>query len=115
METFGGVLFIAFLVWELKYCQYPLMPLRILNRTFLCCVAIDFLYFFTGYFGGLYLSSFVYVVKDWSTRDYTFFLNTLGVGLCFFGIIAGVIQRVTHRYKYLQVGRLLPSLTEART
>lgn len=30
----------------------------------------------------------------------------LGVGLCFFGLVAGLIQRYTHRYKYLQMSGL---------
>jgi hypothetical protein len=42
-------------------------------------------------------------IRDWSTRDYTFFLNTLGVGLCFFSLIAGALQRYFHNYKWVQL------------
>lgn len=31
------------------------------------------------------------------------FNNTLTMGLCFFGLVVGIIQRITHRCKYLQV------------
>ena len=34
---------------------------------------------------------------------HTFFLNTLGVGLCFFSLIAGALQRYFHNYKWVQL------------
>jgi hypothetical protein len=33
-------------------------------------------------------------------------LISLTVGLCLFGTMAGLVQRYTHRYKYLQVSGL---------
>ncbi|RPD55466.1 MFS general substrate transporter [Lentinus tigrinus ALCF2SS1-7] len=103
MFIVGGILLIAFTLWELYVTNHPIMPRRIWNRTFIMCVIIDALYYFGGYLGDTYFSSWVYVVKDWSLRDYTFFTNTLTVGLCFFGIVAGLLMRITHRYKYIQV------------
>ncbi|KAL7420081.1 hypothetical protein Q5752_005046 [Cryptotrichosporon argae] len=99
----GGVLFIAFVLWEAMFAKHPFMPKRVFNRTFCCCVAIDFLYYFSGYLSDTYFSSWVYIVKDWSETDYNYFLNTETVGLCGFSIIAGIYQRYTHRYKYLQL------------
>jgi hypothetical protein len=60
-------------------------------------------YFVSGNMRSLYYSSWVWVVKDWSLRDWTFYTNTLTVGLCVFGLLAGLIQRYTHRYKFLQI------------
>lgn len=83
----------------------------------------------TAYIQSTYYSSYVYVVsrkisarrkalfgadrlllglliaqiKDWSTKNYTFFLSTLGVSLCAFGLLAGAVQRITHGYKYPQL------------
>jgi len=36
-----------------------------------------------------------------STKNWVFFNNTTTVGLCVFGMLAGVIQRATHRYKVI--------------
>jgi Na+/melibiose symporter-like transporter len=79
------------------------MPRRVLNRTFLACVAIDFIYYFSGYFVDTYYASWVYVVVDWNDRNYTFFNNILTVGLCGLAWIVGLAQRYTHRYKYIQI------------
>ncbi|KAJ7637628.1 major facilitator superfamily domain-containing protein [Mycena polygramma] len=103
MFVVGGILLISFAAWEFKWASHPVMPRRIMNKTFLCCVAIDFMYYLSGYVTLTYFSSYVYVVKDWSLANYTYFNNILTVGLCAFGVLAGVIQRVTHRYKYLQL------------
>ncbi|KAJ7624500.1 major facilitator superfamily domain-containing protein [Roridomyces roridus] len=103
MFVVGGILLISFFVWELKMSEHPIMPKRILNRSFVCSVAIDFMYYLSGDLTLTYFSSYVYVVKDWSLKDYTYFSNTLTVGLCFFGFCVGIVHRVTHRYKYLQL------------
>ncbi len=34
-----------------------------------------------------------------TTREWTYFNKTMTVGLCVFGIVGGLIQRYTHRYK----------------
>ncbi|OCF37481.1 siderophore-iron transporter Str1 [Kwoniella heveanensis BCC8398] len=99
----GGVLLIAFCAWEWRFASHPIMPRRVLNRTLICCTFIDFMYFFSGSLGGTYWSSWLYVTKDYSAQHYTYLTNTLTVGLCFFGACAGLIQRYTHRYKYLQL------------
>ncbi len=48
-----------------------------------------------------------------TTRDWTYFNKTVTVGLCVFGIVAGLIQRYTHRYKVsIESGAtILPLLT----
>ncbi|KAK8849795.1 hypothetical protein IAR55_005131 [Kwoniella newhampshirensis] len=102
----GGVLFIAFCMWEWKVASHPIMPMRVFNKTFICAVGIDFMYYFSGYLSDAYWSSWLYVVKDYSDKDYTYILNILTVGLCFFGTVGGAIQRYTHRYKYLQLSGL---------
>lgn len=103
------------------------MPGRILrNRAFIGAVTIDVFYFASGNLRATYLSSFVWITQNFSTRDYALFNNSespsfrslltylrllvdsslvpaLTVGLCVFGLMAGLIQRYTHRYKLLQV------------
>lgn len=77
MFVVGGILLLAFMLWECCYARHPIQPRSmVLNRTFLCCLAIDFMYYLSFYVGDTYLNSWIYVVKDWSTRDYNFFINT---------------------------------------
>ncbi|WOO76463.1 Siderophore iron transporter 3 [Vanrija pseudolonga] len=103
----GGVLFIAFIVWEFRFASHPIMPRRVMNRTFLCCIAIDFLYYFSGFLVSAYYDSWVYIIKPhWSDKNYTYFTNTMTVGLCGFAVFAGLILRYTHRYKLLQISGL---------
>ncbi|KAF9020549.1 MFS general substrate transporter [Hymenopellis radicata] len=102
MVTVGGLLLIAFAVYEVKFASHPLMPKRVLNRTFIGAVLIDVLYMLSGNMRSTYYSSWVYVIKDWTIREWTYFNKTVTVGLCVFGIVAGLIQRYTHRYKGLQ-------------
>ncbi len=65
MVTVGGVLLIAFTVYEIKFASHPLMPKRVLNRTFVGAVLIDVLYMLSGNMRSTYYSSWVYVIKDW--------------------------------------------------
>lgn len=58
----GGLLFIAWVVWDGFIARYPIMPRRVLNRTFMSVLLIDFFYYFSGYFIDTYWSSYVYVV-----------------------------------------------------
>lgn len=55
------------------------------------------------YIQATYYSSYVFVIKDWSTRDYTFYLNAATVAGCVFSLVAGVLQRYTHDYKRVQI------------
>ncbi|OCF35087.1 siderophore-iron transporter Str3 [Kwoniella heveanensis BCC8398] len=103
MLVIGGILFISWLVWDCFFAEYPFMPRRVLNRTFLACVGVDFFYFFSSYLVNAYFTSWVYVVVDWSDRNYTFFNNIVTVAMCGFAIFFGLLMRYTHRYKYLQL------------
>ncbi|OXG22594.1 siderophore-iron transporter Str1 [Cryptococcus neoformans Tu401-1] len=102
----GGVLFISFCLWEWKVASHPVMPKRVFNRTFICCLLIDWNYYLSGYLSDTYWSSWLYVVKDYNDKDYTYIMNILTVGLCFFSVLAGLAQRYTHRFKYLQLSGL---------
>lgn len=99
----GCLLLVFFVIYEIKWAEHPLMPARVLNRTFLCCVTIDVFNLITGTLRGTFFPSWVYVVKDWSVQNWVFFNNSSTVGLCIFALLAGVIQRATHRYKALQI------------
>ncbi|KAK7045369.1 hypothetical protein VNI00_007618 [Paramarasmius palmivorus] len=104
MMTVGGVILIVYVLYERFVAKYPTSPRRLLtNKTFICAVVIDSFYFIAGMLRSLYLSSYTYVITDWSVANWTYFNNTMTLCLCIFGVTAGLILRWTHRYKLLQI------------
>lgn len=104
MEVVGGVLLIFYAVYEVWFAPFPLLPKRVLmNRTFICCVIIDFIYEMAGYFSLLYFTSYTFVVLNLSYKNWVFLSNTTTMGLCFFGILWGAVFRIFRRYKVFQV------------
>ncbi|GAA5873307.1 hypothetical protein JCM8547_007065 [Rhodosporidiobolus lusitaniae] len=107
MFCVGGVLLFSYVGWEWKFAVFPSAPKRLLvNRTFMTAIVIDFIYELAGYMQLQYLSSYVYIVTDYNSREWTYYSNTLTVALCAGGVLAGVIQYYTRRYKFLQIAGL---------
>nr|ODN90426.1 hypothetical protein L203_01534 [Cryptococcus depauperatus CBS 7841] len=52
----------------------------------------------------------MFVVGDWSDKDYQYWLKILTVGLCFFGVIAGLVQKFTHSDAMLVMGSAMISM-----
>ncbi|CAI4445874.1 BBL_G0016480.mRNA.1.CDS.1 [Saccharomyces cerevisiae] len=104
MEVVGGIFLITYVVFEVFFAPFPLLPKRVLmNRTFICCVIIDFIYQMAGYFSLLFFTSYTFVVLNLSYRDWVYLSNTTTMGLCFFGVVWGALFRCFHRYKIFQV------------
>ncbi|CAI4440390.1 BBM_1a_G0016500.mRNA.1.CDS.1 [Saccharomyces cerevisiae] len=104
MEVVGGIFLVSYVVFEVFFAPFPLLPKRVLmNRTFICCVIIDFIYQMAGYFSLLFFASYTFVVLNLSYRDWVYLSNTTTMGLCFFGVVWGALFRGFHRYKIFQV------------
>lgn len=102
MLVVGPVLLLIFAIYEIFWAPFPSMPKRIVfNKTFLTAVLINFIYLLADGIRAQYLSTIVYIAKDWSYQYWTYFNNTLTVSLCFFGVVAGLHFRIAHRYKWL--------------
>ncbi|KAH8601945.1 putative siderophore iron transporter [Bisporella sp. PMI_857] len=111
MMVVGFVLLVAYVVYEMKWAKVPSAPRRLLfNRTFIMAIIIDSFYFLAGNMRGLYWSSYVLIAKPWSSQDWVYYNNTLTLALCIFGLVAGLILRWTHRYKFLQIFGLFVKL-----
>lgn len=102
MFVVGGFLLGFFFVYEFLIAPFPILPKRSLNRTLVASIVIDFFYQLAGMVPAVYFSSFAWIVKDWSNRDWTYFNNTKTLTLCVFGIVAGICMRLSHRYKIWQ-------------
>lgn len=100
MLVVGFVLLIAFAIWELYAAPIPLAPRRILlNRAFQIAILVDILTMFASFIEALYFTSYIYVIKDWTNLQWVYFTGTVTVGLCIWGLINGLLQRYTHRFK----------------
>ncbi|RAL12972.1 MFS general substrate transporter [Aspergillus homomorphus CBS 101889] len=104
MMIVGGLLLIAYFVYELKWARVPSAPRRLVfNKTFIMSIVIDSFYMLAGNMRGLYWSSYVYVSKPWSYQNWVYYSNTLTLALCIAGPLTGLLQRWTHRYKTIQI------------
>lgn len=104
MLVIGFVLLVAFVLFEMFLAPKPLMTRRIIkNRTFLASVTIFTFNQMASAVRNTYFSSYMYIVKEWSTYKWTIFLGITTMGLCIMGPIVGLIQRRTHRYKSMMV------------
>ncbi|PHH77621.1 hypothetical protein CDD83_4101 [Cordyceps sp. RAO-2017] len=112
MLVVGFALLPAFVLFEVYLAPRPLMTRRILrNRSFLSAVTIFTFSQMASSVRNTYFSSYIYIIKQWSTYEWTIFLGITTMGLCVMGPIVGLIQRSTHRYKSMMVfgaaGRLV--------
>ena len=103
MTVIGGCLLPVFCAWEWFFASYPIMPSSMWNKTFLISIFINFVNFAVAMVHNTYWNSWVWVIQDYNTRNYTYMTQIETVTLCSFSIVGGLIQRYTHRYKYLQV------------
>jgi MFS family permease len=104
MLVVGFVLLIVFVLYEAYLAKKPLMTNRILkNRTFLAAVTIYTFNQMASATRNTYLSSYVYIIKPWTTYEWTIFLGITTMGLSLLGPIVGLIQRHTHRYKTMML------------
>lgn len=92
MFVIGGVLLVGFIIFELYFAPFPCMHKLTFNLTVITEVLFNVFYFMSSSMRETYLSSFVWVYKDWNNRDWTYFNNSVIVSKSFFGLFAGLIQ-----------------------
>ncbi|EIT80946.1 putative transporter [Aspergillus oryzae 100-8] len=108
MMIVGGLLLIAYVIYEVKWAPVPSAPRRLVfNKTFTMAIIIDSFYMLAGSVRGLYWDSYVYIAKPWSYQNWVYYGNTLTLALCIAGPFVGLLQRWTHRYKAIQVAGLV--------
>ncbi|KAF2010563.1 MFS general substrate transporter [Aaosphaeria arxii CBS 175.79] len=104
MIVCGFIILVIFAAYEYFVAPKPVMTKNIFNnRAFMCALAADSIGMLASSIRGLYLSSYIYVIKDWSNYAWTVFMAATTLTLCFLGPISGLIHRTTHRYKTLMV------------
>jgi MFS family permease len=104
MLVVGFVLLIGFVFFEMYVAPKPLMTKHIINnRTFLAAVTIYTFNQMASSVRNTYLSSYIYIIKEWTVYEWTIFMGITTMGLSIVGPIVGLIQRRTHRYKSMMV------------
>ncbi|KAM3496917.1 hypothetical protein MY10362_009714 [Beauveria mimosiformis] len=104
----GGIILVFYVIYEINWAPIPSSPRRlVLNRTFVVSVVIEVSYFVANSFYSVYWPSYVLVAKSWSYQDWVYYNNTSTLATCVFGLVAGLIQRCTHRYKAMQFPGLI--------
>ncbi|SNX83999.1 probable siderophore iron transporter mirC [Melanopsichium pennsylvanicum] len=103
MLVIGGVMIIAFWVWEL-YAPKPILNRRWrLNRDVHFATAIGFFDFFSFYSSWVPAYYWSLIVMDYDNQGATYFSNCQSLSLTVFGIIAGFISAGTKNYKWVMV------------
>ncbi|OSD00087.1 drug:h+ antiporter [Trametes coccinea BRFM310] len=98
----GWTLLPIFAIWDIRYAKRPVIARRFLfNRTVVCAAWIGFFDFLSYFLTYTYLSSFVLVTRPWSMTSVFYFGQVQTLGLTVFGIIAGILMRFLHRYKWI--------------
>lgn len=104
MIVCGFVILILFGLFEVYVAPKPVMSRAILhNKAFMCAVIVDVFNLMASGANENYLSSYLYIIKEWSNYTWTIFLGITTLTISFVGPIAGIIHRLTHRYKTLMV------------
>lgn len=104
MIVCGFVILIGFICYEALLAPKPVVPRKLLtNKTFMLAIGIDISIQLASGIRATYFSSYIWIVKDWSNYAWTIFLGATTLGLCFIAPVGGLIHRVTHRYKTLQL------------
>ncbi|KAF5512988.1 Siderophore iron transporter 3 [Colletotrichum aenigma] len=104
MIVIGFVILVGFVFFEVFMAPKPLMTKRILkNRAFIAGVIIHTFNQMASSVRNTYFSSYILIIKDWTTYQWTIFLGITTMGLCLIGPVVGLVHRISHRYKSLMI------------
>ncbi|CAK7233334.1 hypothetical protein SBRCBS47491_008573 [Sporothrix bragantina] len=104
MIVVGFVLLFVFAAFEYFLAPKPLMTRNIFNnRAFVAGVIIHTFNQLASAVRNTYFSSYVLIIKQWTTYQWTIFLGITTMGLCIVGPFVGLLHRKTHRYKTVMV------------
>lgn len=103
MFVVGGVHLGLFILYEIYVAPNPCLHKSSFNRTIITELIFNVVYFTASNIRGTYLSSFIWIYKDWTNRDWTYYNGIGTIGKSIFGLVAGLIHRKTHRYRFVQI------------
>ncbi|KAF4619758.1 hypothetical protein D9613_004732 [Agrocybe pediades] len=102
MIIIGGLLIIAFAVWERYFAPKTFIPYGLLvDRTVLGACILSGVLFISFYIWNSYFYSFLIVVNGLTVTEASYVGNIYSIGSCLFALIVGILIRVTGRFKWL--------------
>jgi hypothetical protein len=102
MIIFGGLLLIAFSLYEKFVAPVTFIPFHLLtDRTVVGANTLAAVLFVSFYIWDSYFLSFLQVVNGLTITEASYVGNTYTIGSCFFALIVGVVVRYTGRFKWL--------------
>ncbi len=102
MILFGGVLLIAFAIFEKYFSPKTFIPFDLLtDRTVLGACILSATLFISFYIWDSYFISFLQVVNNLTLTQASYVSNIYSIGSCFFSVIVGLLIRWTGRFKWL--------------
>lgn len=102
MIIFGGLLIIAFALYEKYLAPVTFIPFDLLlDRTVLGACILAAIIFVEFYIWNSYFFSFLQVVNGLSITEATYVSNIYTIGSCLFSLVVGVFIRWTGRFKAL--------------
>jgi hypothetical protein len=102
MIIIGGLLIIAFALWEKFWAPVKFMPFELLtDRTILGACILAASLFISFYIWDAYFTSFLQVVPNLNITQSSYVAQIYSIGSCFWAIIVGVLIRWTGRFKWL--------------
>ncbi|RDA94727.1 hypothetical protein CP533_6750 [Ophiocordyceps camponoti-saundersi (nom. inval.)] len=104
MLIFGIALLIGFALYEKFLAPVQFLPYRILvDRTIMGAMLSAATVFIAFYIWDNYFSSFLQVVNGLNLTEATYVGKIFTIGSCFWGLVTGLLIRLTGRYKWLSL------------
>lgn len=102
MLVFGVVLVVAFVLYEKFVAPVQFVPYALLvDRTIMGAMVLAAVVFIAFYIWDSYFSSFLQVVNNLSLTDATYVMRVYTIASCVWGLVVGLLVRVTGRFKWL--------------
>lgn len=100
--VFGGLLMIAFAVWEKWFAPVTFIPYSLLtDRTVIGACVLAGVSFISFYSWDSYFSSFLQVVNGLSVTEASYVTQIYNIGSCLWGLAVGFALRYTGRFKWI--------------
>lgn len=111
--TCGPLILIAFVLWERYGAQRPVIKYLLwTNKAFLGSVLMSITFTLGEQVRNTFYNDWIFIITPWSEYAWGKFTIISIAGSAFFGILAGIYQRIFHRYKLLlMIGCAIRSLT----
>jgi MFS family permease len=109
MIIFGGLLCIAFVIWEKYFAPVTFVPYHLLmDRTVLGACILAAVLFVEFYIWDTYFSSMLQVVYDQNLTTTGYIVNIYSIGSCFWSLVVGLWIRYTGKFKWVALWCGLP-------